>query len=91
MLVHKEAIIRGKVQGVFYRGSTREKALELEVAGEVWNNADGSVGLIAEGEEAQVDALLAWCWQGSLRADVQEVIVSTGTIKGFKNFIVKRL
>lgn len=91
MLVHKEAVIKGKVQGVFYRGSTKEKALELNVAGEVWNNPDGSVGLIAEGEEAQVDALLAWCWEGPFRAEVLEVIVSVGTMKGFENFKVKRL
>ena len=51
MIVNKRAIITGKVQGVFYRASAKEKAVALGVNGEVWNGTDGGVELVAEGEE----------------------------------------
>ena len=63
-------MITGKVQGVFFRGSTREMAEQSGVKGEVKNMPDGSVQLIAEGEEETVDALIAWCHYGPPRAEV---------------------
>lgn len=90
MIVSKRAVITGKVQGVFYRASARERAVELGVNGEVWNRTDGGVELIAEGEEKQVNALLEWCRLGPPRAEVKELQVSDSTVKGFKNFTVKR-
>ncbi len=89
-MVHKEAIIRGKVQGVFFRGSAREKAEELGVRGEVKNLPDGSVWLVAEGEEEAVNELIAWCYEGPLRAEVQEVIVNDGELNGYRDFRVTR-
>ena len=90
MIVHKRAVITGKVQGVFFRGSTREQAEKLGVFGEVQNMPDGSVVLFAEGEENAVDALIAWCHYGPPRAEVDKVLVSEGEIKGYKNFSVIR-
>ncbi len=89
-MVHKEAIIRGKVQGVFFRGSAREKAEELGVRGEVKNLPDGSVWLVAEGEEEAVNELIAWCYEGPLRAEVQEVIVKDGELNEYRDFRVTR-
>lgn len=91
MIVSKRAVITGKVQGVFYRAGAKEKAIALGVNGEVWNRADGRVELIAEGEEAQVNALLEWCRLGPPRAEVKELRVADSTVNGFKNFTVKRL
>lgn len=90
MVVHKHVVITGKVQGVFFRGSTREQAEKLGVLGEVQNMPDGSVVLFAEGEEEAVNALIAWCHYGPGRAEVEKVIVSEGEIKGYKNFSVIR-
>lgn len=90
MVVHKHVVITGKVQGVFFRGSTREQAEKLGVLGEVQNMPDGSVVLFAEGEEEAVNALIAWCHYGPARAEVEKVIVSEGEIKGYKNFSVIR-
>ncbi|MBN8857693.1 MAG: acylphosphatase [Sphingobacteriales bacterium] len=90
MIVSKRAVIAGKVQGVFYRASTKERAIALGVNGEVWNRTDGGVELVAEGEEEQVNALLEWCRLGPPRAEVKELQVSDSTVKGFKNFTVKR-
>ncbi len=91
MIVSKRAVITGKVQGVFYRASAKEKAIALGVNGEVWNRADGGVELVAEGEEEQVNALLEWCRQGPPHAEVKELLAADSTVKGFKNFTVKRL
>jgi acylphosphatase len=91
MIINKTVIIKGKVQGVFFRASTREQAEALEVKGEVWNMQDGGVALIAEGAEEKVNALIRWCYSGPPRAEVKEVIVKDGKVEGYKNFIVKRL
>jgi len=91
MIINKTIIVKGKVQGVFFRASTKEQAELLGVNGEVWNKPDGSVALIAEGEEQNVNALIQWCYAGPAKAMVKEVIVNEGVVKGYKNFMVKRL
>lgn len=90
MIVNKQLTITGKVQGVYYRASAADEAQRLGLKGEVWNNPDGSVGLIAEGEEDKVNALIAWCRKGPARAEVKNINVTEGEIRGYKNFVVKR-
>lgn len=65
--------VSGKVQGVWFRASTREEALKLGLSGSVWNNPDGSVGIVAEGEEEKLRELLAWCRRGPTRARVTDL------------------
>lgn len=89
-MVHKELKITGQVQGVYYRESAKQAAQQLGVNGEVWNNRDGSVSLIAEGEESAVQALTEWCRKGPVRAEVKNVDVAEGKWTGYKNFSVKR-
>ena len=60
--------VSGKVQGVWFRASTREEAEKLGLSGAVCNNPDGSVGIVAEGEEVQLEKLLSWCHRGPSRA-----------------------
>jgi acylphosphatase len=74
-IVRVRARVTGVVQGVWYRGSTRERAGELGLVGWVRNLRDGSVELEAEGEQAVVDQLLAWCKQGPPAARVGGVDV----------------
>ena len=82
--------VHGKVQGVFYRQSTRDKALGLGLTGTVRNNADGSVTIIATGEPAQLEALLEWCKKGPPAARVTGVTVSEAPLESFNSFrIVK--
>lgn len=69
------AIVSGRVQGVWYRAHTREKAVELKVAGFVRNLPDGTVEIVAQGEDAQVEALMDWARLGPPMADVTEVRV----------------
>ena len=64
-------IVKGRVQGVFYRQSTREKARELGLTGYVQNMENGSVHIVATGEHEKLDQLIAWCRQGPPKAKVQ--------------------
>ena len=65
----------GRVQGVFFRVSTRDKAKELELRGWVRNVSDGSVELEASGPKEQLDLLVAWCRKGPSSARVDDLNV----------------
>lgn len=67
------AIVKGKVQGVFYRSNTQKKAQALNLTGWVKNNHDGTVELRACGSEENIQALLKWLWKGPLLAKVTQV------------------
>jgi acylphosphatase len=82
--------VQGKVQGVFYRQSTREKALSLGIGGTVRNNADGSVVIVATGTADQLDALLQWSKKGPAAARVTAVTVREESLQSFNDFRVVR-
>lgn len=83
--------IYGRVQGVFYRASTREKARQLGVNGWVRNRADGSVEAIVEGPEDAVGDLIEWTHDGPSRARVDNVEVTDQDYQGeFSGFEVRR-
>lgn len=65
--------IEGRVQGVFFRDSTRQRAQALGVAGWVRNLPDGAVEAVAEGPADAVDALVRWCHEGPPAARVTAV------------------
>ena len=69
----KRCIIKGKVQGVFFRASTQEKAYQLGVNGFARNLPDGSVEVLACGPIDKVQMLVDWLWQGSPLSQVNEV------------------
>jgi acylphosphatase len=78
--------VSGIVQGVWYRASTRNKALSLEVTGYARNLPDGQVEVLACGEETAVKALREWLWEGPPGAQVTDVKcepVSIGKPTGF--------
>jgi acylphosphatase len=82
--------IKGQVQGVFFRASTRDKALELGVKGFVKNETDGSVYVEAEGDEDQLNQFVNWCKHGPPRARVDDIKVSVGKVIGFEKFEIRR-
>jgi acylphosphatase len=85
------ARVRGRVQGVYYRASTRERAQQLAVTGWVRNRADGTVELEAQGPAAAVDALLAWCGDGPPAARVAGVEAGEiEPIDGERGFAIRR-
>ncbi|WP_213600581.1 acylphosphatase [Pseudoxanthomonas japonensis] len=67
-------VVSGKVQGVFFRASTRERALDLGLSGRATNLPDGRVEVIAEGDAAALDALEVWLHQGPPAARVESVV-----------------
>lgn len=69
------AIVTGKVQGVFFRASTKEQAQALGVVGAVRNLPDGSVEIVAKGDSDAVEALLRWAHRGPPAAEVKTVHV----------------
>lgn len=67
--------IKGRVQGVFFRDSTRRVAQNLGITGYAINLDDGSVEVLACGEEAAIDKLAAWLQEGPQMARVDDVNV----------------
>jgi acylphosphatase len=79
-------IVKGKVQGVFYRKSTYKKALELGLRGWVKNMDNGNVEIEAEGLVEALEKLISWCAEGPKNAIVSEVDSEEITPKGHKDF-----
>ncbi len=66
--------VSGRVQGVFFRASTRQQALRLGLSGSARNLDDGRVEVIANGDDEALDALARWLQQGPAAAKVAEVV-----------------
>lgn len=66
-------VVSGKVQGVWFRASTREQAERLGIAGHAINLPDGRVEVVACGDDAALDQLAAWLTQGPPLARVDNV------------------
>jgi acylphosphatase len=75
LTVARRCLVAGRVQGVFYRASTRARAEELGVTGHARNLPDGRVEVLACGEVAAVDALCQWLWRGSPASSVRDVVI----------------
>ena len=87
---HINIIIRGKVQGVFFRHGTKAVADQLGVRGFVRNEEDGTVYIEAEADEWILDNFLDWCNEGPDRAEVETVEKMQAELQGFNNFIIKK-
>jgi acylphosphatase len=66
-------VVRGRVQGVYFRASAQREARRLGVCGWVRNRADGALEIVAEGEEAAVRDLHGWAQKGPSAARVDKV------------------
>lgn len=87
---HISIVIKGKVQGVFFRASAKDRAEDLNISGYVENRRNGSVFIEAEGEEGQLAKLVAWCNDGPPHAHVSSVEVEDGEVSGMKGFTIRR-
>lgn len=83
-------LVSGRVQGVWFRASTKEKAEQLGLNGWVKNTTNGDVEAVFEGEEPKVNEMIAWCHQGPPSAQVTKVKVSHESFSGeYKEFFVR--
>jgi acylphosphatase len=90
MLKTVSIIVSGKVQGVFYRQGTKEKAIASGIKGEVSNMRDETVHIVATGTAEQLEQLIEWCRHGPSRAKVTNVIVEEMSLKLFDKFNIVR-
>ena len=88
-MIRRRVLIRGKVQGVFFRDTTRRQAESRGVAGWVHNRSDGSVEALFEGDQDDVEAMIAFCRQGPRGAEVDGVEVSEEQPEGLTGFEVR--
>ena len=85
----RRVVVRGHVQGVFFRDSARREAESRGVSGSVCNRADGAVEAVFEGTPADVEALVAFCRQGPHGARVESVEVMEEESEGLAGFEVR--
>jgi acylphosphatase len=73
-MMQSRFLVYGKVQGVWFRESTRRLAVQLGLSGHAINLPDGSVEVLAKGEEAELAQLAAWLHKGPPKARVEKVV-----------------
>ena len=83
-------LIKGKVQGVFYRASARKIANEMGVTGWARNTSEGDVEIMATGKQETLDRFISWCRRGPEMAAVTDVIISKMAPAEFKGFVIVR-
>jgi acylphosphatase len=84
----RRVVVRGQVQGVFFRDTCRRRAAEAGIAGWVRNRSDGAVEAVFEGDDQAVDDLVRWCGSGPSSAHVESVDVTDEEPVGETGFSV---
>jgi len=85
-MIRRRVIVRGTVQGVFFRDSCQREAWDAGVAGWVTNTPDGAVEAVFEGETNAVDRMVEWCRQGPPHATVEEMDLTDEPPRGESGF-----
>jgi acylphosphatase len=88
-MIRRRVVVRGHVQGVFFRDSVQRLALRSGVGGWVRNNRDGSVEAVLEGEPDAVERLVVFCRDGPRGARVDDVDVHEEEVEGLRGFAVR--
>ena len=82
-------IIYGKVQGVWFRAGSKERAGDLGIFGWVKNRPEGTVEIHAEGESFQLENFIAWCHKGTPAANVTSLDIKPIQLKNFTSFEIR--
>ncbi|MGH8643352.1 MAG: acylphosphatase [Gammaproteobacteria bacterium] len=82
----KRFLVSGRVQGVYFRAHTQQRAERLKLTGWVRNLRDGRVEVLACGDDAAVTALQEWLWQGPELARVSAVSSESAVIELHSDF-----
>ena len=84
-----DLVINGRVQGVWFRASTKEMADKLGVFGIVKNLPNGSVYAEIEGSEEAISKMLEWCKNGPPLARVESIEKTESSIVGYTDFTIR--
>ncbi len=87
--MRKRVVVHGRVQGVFFRDSTRQRAQAAGIAGWVANRSDGTVEAVLEGDAESIERLVGFMRDGPRGADVERVDVSEEEPEGLAGFDVR--
>ena len=82
-------IARGRVQGVWFRASTQEQALQMGVCGWARNCLDGSVEIYAEGEKEILERFISWCRKGPSAAQVSGLDIEWVKFQSLNTFKIR--
>jgi acylphosphatase len=85
----RRCIVSGRVQGVYFRGTTQQQARRLKLDGFARNLSDGTVEVVACGDRLQLDALQQWLWQGSEWSAVSGVVCSEVNVEVNSGFTTR--
>jgi acylphosphatase len=88
-MIRRRVVVHGRVQGVFFRDTTRRQAESQRVAGSVRNRDDGAVEAVFEGDEDAVESMVEFCRRGPGRAEVERVEVSEEEPVGLSGFKIR--
>jgi acylphosphatase len=88
-VIRRRVVVRGFVQGVFFRDSTRRLARQHGVSGWIANRADGAVEAVFEGDEEAVERLVEFSRRGPRGAHVESVEISDEEPEGLRSFAVR--
>ena len=82
-------IVYGRVQGVWFRAGSKERAGELGIFGWIKNRPEGTVEIHAEGEKSQLENFIAWCHKGTAAANVISLDINPISLKNFTSFEIR--
>lgn len=88
-MIRRRIIVHGRVQGVFFRDTTRRVARSRGLGGWVRNTPDGTVEAVFEGEEEAVESMVRWCREGPRGAVVERVEVIDEEPEGLAEFRIR--
>jgi acylphosphatase len=88
-VIRRRVVVHGRVQGVFFRDTTRRMAESRGVAGWIGNRADGAVEAVFEGDPEAVESMVRFCREGPGRAEVERVEVEEEEPEGLEGFAVR--
>jgi acylphosphatase len=87
--IRRRLVVKGRVQGVFFRDSTRERAHREGVSGWAWNRPDGAVEIVLEGDTGAVDRVASFCESGPRGARVDSVDARDEPAEGLQGFAIR--
>ncbi|HVI47350.1 MAG TPA: acylphosphatase [Chitinophaga sp.] len=87
-IIHKEIVVKGRVQGVGFRANAKHIADLLGIQGYIKNLPDKNVWIVAEAEAQVLDDFLNWCRKGPALSEVKEVDIITGEVQHINGFTI---